>query len=276
VPELLAAYARALVPRGTGDALPDRREERRGVAVDPERLAAYARVCGFRLADALPPTYPHVLGFPAAMALMTDRAFPFPLLGVVHVADRIEQRRPLRLGEPLDLAVWAEDLRPHPKGRQLDVVTEAAVAGEPVWRERSTYLRRGAGGSGEGPEREDVGGLPVAARWRVPGDAGRRYAAVSGDRNPIHLHRLTARPFGFKQPIAHGMWTLARCLAALEGRLPGALAVQAAFGAPVRLGGSVELATGRSAGGDGWRFALRSGERVHLSGVAGLPRDEAG
>jgi acyl dehydratase len=276
VPELLKAYAKALAPRGTGDALPERREERRGVEVDAEHLAAYARVCGFRLADALPPTYPRVLGFPAAMTLMTDRAFPFPLLGVVHVADRIEQRRPLRLGEPVDLAVWAEDLRPHPKGRQLDVVTEASVEGEPVWRERSTYLRRGAGGSGERREPEDVGDLPVAARWRVAEDAGRRYAAVSGDRNPIHLHPLTARPFGFKQPIAHGMWTLARCLAALEGRLPGALRVDAAFGAPVRLGGCVELATGRAADGASWRFAVRSGERVHLSGVAGLAGAEGG
>ena len=47
-------------------------------------------------------------------------------------------------------------------------------------------------------------------------DLGRRYAAISGDYNPIHLGALSAKLFGFKQAIAHGMWSKARCLAALD------------------------------------------------------------
>ena len=86
-------------------------------------------------------------------------------------------------------------------------------------------LRRGSG-KGERPvakgeettrEPEDV---PASAEWKLGGDLGRRYAAVSGDRNPIHMHALTAKPLGFPAAIAHGMWTKARCLAALESRLP--------------------------------------------------------
>ena len=62
-----------------------------------------------------------------------------------------------------------------------------------------------------------------AATWRIPDDAGRRYAKVSGDVNPIHLSGLTAKAFGFKRAIAHGMWVKARVLGALSGRLPDAL-----------------------------------------------------
>ena len=36
------------------------------------------------------------------------------------------------------------------------------------------------------------------------------------------MHSLTAKPLGFPGAIAHGMWTKARCLAALESRLPDA------------------------------------------------------
>ena len=79
---------------------------------------------------------------------------------------------------------------------------------------------------------------------RVPDDIGRRYAAVSGDVNPIHLNPLAAKAFGFPRAIAHGMWTHARSLAALEGRLPaGPLTVRAQFAKPVLLPSTVALHT---------------------------------
>ncbi|MFE0805021.1 MaoC/PaaZ C-terminal domain-containing protein [Streptomyces sp. NPDC058812] len=102
--------------------------------------------------------------------------------------------------------------------------------------------------------------LPTRAEWRLAGDVGRRYGAASGDRNPIHLHPLTARLFGFPRAIAHGMWTVARCLA--EHGTPDAAVVRADFRAPVLLPGTVAYGAG-----DG-RFELRDGEgrRLHLSG----------
>ena len=232
-------YARialgALRPRRP-DALPDREVTREGVEVDRDHLAAYDRVCAFRLRDELSATFPHVLAFPLAMELMAGRDFPFSPLGLVHVGNRIEQSRPLRFDERLDLRVRAEGLAPHERGTQFALVAEAAVDGEVVWRGRSTYLHREGGGGGR--SRDDGAEPPPAvAVWRVPGDAGRRYARVSGDANPIHLHPLSARAFGQPGAIAHGMWTKARCLAALEGTLPDALAVEVRFKRPLRIPG---------------------------------------
>jgi acyl dehydratase len=235
------------------------------VEVDPERLADYARVCRFTLRETLPPTYPHVLGFPLAMSLMSERSFPFALLGLVHIANRIEQRRAVPVSSRPAIRVWAENLRPHHRGRQLDLVTEASLEGEVAWLEHSTYLRPGDGSGERPPEREDpLAGASETAVWRLPGDLGRRYAAVSGDRNPIHLHPLSARVFGFAGAIAHGMWTLARTLASLDGQLPGAHTSSAEFRAPVPIPGSVRLLSERRA--DGWELGLDSGdgERRHL------------
>ena len=36
------------------------------------------------------------------------------------------------------------------------------------------------------------------------------------------MHSLSAKAFGFPRAIAHGMWSQARCLAQLEGRIPDA------------------------------------------------------
>ena len=265
-PGLGKLYRAAVLRRGSGDTLPGTTLALDGVTVDPGHLADYSRVCGFRLTGALPGTYPHVLAFPLAMALMTRPDFPFPLLGLVHLANRIEVRRPLSVEDRLQLRVRAEHLRPHSRGRQVDVVAEALAGDEVVWSGRSTYLRKEKGGAGgDGPAGTAHGGV----RWKVDPGVGVAYARVSGDRNPIHTSRLAARLFGFRRPIAHGMWTKARCLAALEGRLPAGYAVEVNFRSPVRLPSTVEFSAHREQ--ESWHVSVhdpRSG-RGHLTGEVG-------
>ncbi|MDQ7905493.1 MaoC/PaaZ C-terminal domain-containing protein [Phytohabitans sp. ZYX-F-186] len=243
--------------------LPDTVLERQGVTVDRAHLAEYDRVCGFRLCDTLPVTYPHVLAFPLAFRLMSRRDFPFPVVGLVHVANRIELHRPIDAGEALDLSVHAADLREHPRGRQLDVVATASVDGEVVWRDVSTYLRREGKGSGRRRESEPAEPPPASARWRLGPRVGTDYARVSGDHNPIHTSRLGARLFGFARPIAHGMWSKARCLAALEGRLPEAYTVEVAFKLPVLLPSTVAFSAAPE-----WTFTLHGAKsgKPHLTG----------
>lgn len=264
------------------DALPETTMVLRGVRADVDRLAEYARVCGFPLTGTMPSTYPHVLAFPLALSLMTSPDFPFPAAGVVHLANRITQYRSVSIAEPLDLSVWAEHLRAHPRGRQVDVVAEGRVGGELVWRDASTYLRKGAGASQEGSpvhagdgtgqpswekgEPEGGQGEPSAV-WRLDGRLGRDYAAVSGDRNPIHLSTVAAKAFGFRRRIAHGMWSKARCVAQLGPRLPDAYQVQVSFAAPILLPSTVHFTAASHADGDGWVFGLRAPSgRPHMRG----------
>ncbi|MBW8730485.1 MAG: hypothetical protein JF622_05730, partial [Terrabacter sp.] len=144
-PDLRRIYATAALRRGNAsDSLPDVRWSRAGIRVDVDELVAYARVCRFPVSGTLPPTYPHLVAFPLHMAVMSGDRFPLPLLGAVHVENRIEALRPVQLDEPLDVSVWAQDLRPHRRGRQVDLVSEVGVRGEVVWRGVSTYLSRGA------------------------------------------------------------------------------------------------------------------------------------
>ncbi|KUO20952.1 dehydratase [Streptomyces dysideae] len=236
-----------------------------GVRVDLARLAAYERVCGFATGDdALPLTYPHVLGFPLAMRLMSGRDFPLPLLGLVHTSIGITRRTTMTATGEYELTAYVEQLAPHRRGTEATVVTEVRAGdgdGGVVWESRSTYLARHRTGgriADKPVERREP--LPAVAEWRLAGDVGRRYGAASGDRNPIHLHPVTARLFGFPRAIAHGMWTVARCLAA-HGT-PQAARVRAEFRAPVLLPGTVTYAAD-----DGGRFELRGAkERVHVTG----------
>jgi acyl dehydratase len=255
-PSLARLYASApLAGLRGGDDLPDEQLLLRDVEIDREHLAAYDHVCGLRVDEVLPATYLHVLAFPMSIRLLAAPSFPFALPGLVHVANRIDHRRPVTAGERPTFKVRTEDLRPHPKGRQFDVVAEVEVEDELVWTGVSTYLHRESGGSDEdgSPKTKSDGDLDPGeptARWKVPGDTGRRYAAVSGDRNPIHLTAVTAKPFGFPKAIAHGMWTAARALGALEGRLPPAFSYGVRFQTPLLLPSTVTFATRLDEDGD--------------------------
>jgi len=271
-PNLGKLYAKAaLTARGRGGALPDGRLARTGVTVDPAHLAAYDQVCRLPLNDVLPATYPHMLTFPLQMALMSDRSFPLALPGLVHVRNRIDVLRAIRADEALDLEVWAENFAAHRSGAAVDLRATASVGGEEVWRSTSTYLARGAKAPDGAPAADievPVGDLErVAATWRIPDDAGRRYGKVSGDVNPIHLSGLTAKAFGFKRAIAHGMWVKARVLGALSGRLPDALSVDVSFRKPLFLPSTVTLSTAQAAGG--WDVAVRNAtsDTEHMIGT---------
>jgi acyl dehydratase len=249
-------------------------------------VARYAAVVGEPRGDRLPLLYPHLLGFGLQLRLMTDPGFPFPPLGLVHVTNEVTATRPLLVGAELDVVVHAAGVRPHPRGRVVDLVTEVREGGEPVWRETSGYLRRerprdsggavatdaaapkdsgGAPGGADESDR-DTPALHVSAVWRLPAGLGRSYAGVSGDVNPIHLSSWTARPLGFPRAIAHGMWSAAAVLGALQGRLPDAVQYDVQFRRPIPLPGVVRLLTAVAGDRIDAELRGRSGDdRVHLT-----------
>jgi acyl dehydratase len=292
-PSILPLYARAAAPMvpgtsllpfvpGGGGEIPELDLTLAGVVADPADVAAYAKVCGFALRDTLPPTYPHMLAFPLHMAVMSDGSFPFGAVGLVHVENSIVQRRPIGIDEEMTIRVRPTKLQPHPKGKTFSLETEVLVDGAIVWESTSVMLRRGGSSAGENavpsamrkekrsqPKYgfEPLGGdAPAAAEWKLPGDLGRRYGGVSGDRNPIHMHSLTAKPLGFPGAIAHGMWTKARALAQLESELPDSFEVDVRFRKPVLLPARVAFAEHGS--GKEILFAVRDAKKgtPHLDG----------
>ena len=240
--------------------------QRAGIEVEREAVDAYAAVCGFPVKDTVPLTYPHMLAFSLHMAILTDPAFPAPAVGTVHVENAITRHRQVRVGDILSLTARVGPSRPHPKGQVFDFEVEAHAEDGLAWESTSTYLRRGQGDSAASSGSSFPDAEPNGTVWRLPGDLGRRYAAISGDHNPIHLYPWTAKALGFPRQIAHGMWTKARCVAALENRLPDAVRVEVAFKKPVFLPGLV--AFGSTTLDDGYAFSLSSpaSGAPHLAG----------
>ncbi|MFU8896848.1 MAG: MaoC/PaaZ C-terminal domain-containing protein [Gammaproteobacteria bacterium] len=238
------------------------------IQAEPGRLAAYRDVCELPDDGLLPLTYPHILASGVHMAMLLHREFPVRMVGVVHLANDIELFVPLPADARLALDCRVESGRSKPRGDEFRLVTEALWNDQLAWRETTSILapspRKALRMPATAPEYP-----PLLGEWAVPGDIGRRYARVSGDWNPIHLAGVLARPFGFPGAIAHGMWTVARCLSWLAKGSPGPGArLSVRFLKPLLLPSHVGLHVGAPDESGEQEFWLVSADRAtpHLTG----------
>ena len=290
LPSIVPSYARIVFRRKLAIA-PDGMEIPRLEAVltrykaDRSRVEAYRAVCGGNHSEFLPVAYPHVLATPVQLALLSSKAFPVRLMGLVHLRNHIEQVRPLRIDETGQIRTWLEGRHDTDRGQEFDVRTELTVDGRPVWSETCVFMARrlerdtsrpfGARiSAGEGvpaPDAESVAppGLDGIRKVNLTADKGIgwRYARASSDYNPIHLADFGARMFGFNQAIAHGMWSVARSLSAMpEGTFDHPCRVDVVFKRPVSIPAPLTLETWHTEAGDGFALKGAGKGKVHLAG----------
>jgi len=291
-PSILSSYARIVFGRKE-PVVPDGVEVPRLEAVltrfkpSRERVKAYRAVCGGTrsdYSDYLPIAYPHVLATPVQLALLSSPAFPVRLMGLVHLRNHIEQVRPIRVDEVGSIRTWLDGRRDTDRGQEFDVYTQVLVNGEPVWTETCVFMaRRLARDTSKRSPRIAAGeGIPAPDAEAVapPGpdgirtisvdagaDIGWRYARVAGDFNPIHLTKLGARLFGFNQPIAHGMWSMARALATLEPHaFESPKRVDVVFKRPVTIPAPLTLETWQNGSGAGFALKGAGKGKTHVAG----------
>lgn len=238
----------------------------------PTDAAAYAAFCGFPAGDPLPITWPAVAAGGLQLAVTTAPAFPLPLFGIVHARQRIVRRRFMRASDTLSARCWVEGHRVVRSGGEFDLVVE--VSGD-TWQGITTVYTRsiqGHGGARAAPIAPPVWTPAHGSTWELPGDLGWRYCAVGGDYNPIHLSPWTSRPFGYRRPIIHGWWALARALAEMGDAVPETCTVEARFVGVMPLPGQLRFHWGRVEDGS-VRFEIRGAEGPCVVGAvrAGAP-----
>ncbi len=275
-PALLPLYGKAVLPKKTTSTeairLPELSAQLLCAHTSSDDLRQYQRVCGFQPSNHMPVTWPHILAFPLHLKLLTEKAFPLPLLGLVHLRNSITRYRAIGLGEALKLDVYLSGQENTDRGIEFDMVTQASSAGSVAWEETSTMLFRQPEKNARSKAKASPPPLetyPNTKEINVPESVGRQYAKVSGDSNPIHMHALSARAFGFPRAIAHGMWSKAQALAIMEQQDEWRISpmrVSCQFKKPLFLPGTASLnwRTGKS----GWDYQLLNarGDAPHLSG----------
>jgi acyl dehydratase len=277
LPSMVPAYARVVLGKKpytapAGSVIAPVELEVRRIRLSARHLQHYLNACGTPQTATLPPAYLHVVAMPIHMQLFVARNFPVKVLGLIHLRNTIRVLKPIAVDLPLRLRVYFDTMRLTDYGQEYDFLTQYDHDGEVVWEEISTMFARGNTPPKEGAKR------PVIERSMHPDtgvfsepidatpDTGWRYAKISGDFNPIHLTARTAKMFGFKQAVAHGMWSLGRCLGSATSRLPaGRIQVDTQFKLPVYVPSQAIVRTWSVAGGVDISMCTTRGDRLHLA-----------
>tara|TARA_B110000503_G_scaffold21609_2_gene32892 strand:+ start:3171 stop:4073 length:903 start_codon:yes stop_codon:yes gene_type:complete len=269
LPSLLGLFGKAMFKSDTfqlDQPLPYLSNYVKGVQIDQNHLRAYQKLLGFDQDQKLPPTYLSMLGFPMMLRIMTHPDFPMKAMGQVHLSNEITVFKNVPIDQPMTLTAGINDSCITAKGVEWNIGMIAKADGELVWSSESTMLHRC---KTDVPRQESLVIVPAGElqMWAVDAGMGRRYAGVSGDYNPIHLSAISAKLFGFKKAIVHGMWSKARCLAVLKDQLPdAAYRVKARFHRPLFLPSNVLFYSQNQS--DKILFSLfnQTGEQTHMDG----------
>ncbi|MEC9408263.1 MAG: MaoC/PaaZ C-terminal domain-containing protein [Pseudomonadota bacterium] len=277
-PSVWVSFAKAAKPGAVrlapGQDIPRLEAHLAPAPASARQVAKYRKLCGFESNGLLPATYPHIMAAPLHMAVLTHEAFPLRLLGAVHMRNVVHQHRALHQNEPLGVHVVVEGHRPVDKGLEFDLQTRIVDTDEQcVWESISTNLIRdpgkksSTGGGKKGWEPPVWDEYSVVDRWKAASNIGRRYGVVAGDVNPIHMHAVAAKLFGFKRAIAHGMWSFASAVARCGGDMvEGACTLDVAFKRPLFLPGQPELLAKPAEGGQSYLMTNPGRSTVYLDG----------
>lgn len=276
---MVPAYARVLLGRKpysapSGTVIEPVELEARKVVLSAAHIQRYREVCAVPVsAQGLPPAYLHVLAMPLHMQLFVVKNFPVKVLGLIHLRNTIRVLAPVDERAPLTLRVLFDTMRVTDAGQEYDFTTSYEQNGVIVWEEISTMFARGTSAPKEGSKQR-----PVIERSNHPEqgthtdtleiseNTGWRYARVSGDFNPIHLTARTAQMFGFKQAVAHGMWSMGRCLASAAPQIPNEkIQIDTQFKLPVYIPSQALARTWAVPGGADISMCTMKGDRLHLS-----------
>jgi len=232
--------------------------------IDPDHVRRYQAAFGFA-GDAVPLPFLYLIAQRAQLATMLDRPTPFKIPGLIHVENTLAVHGPVDPARPLAITTTVAPQPAAANGAIHCLLETRAFDGDRLaFSCSSDYLvRRGSkGGEGKPPRTAAPAGEALAS-WTLAHDAGRRYAALSGDWNPIHLWPWSARLMGMRTPIIHGAHTMAQACAHLERAGQGRLAsVWCRFRSPLPLGAQARLLAGPGEG----EFTVLGQDRVAAEG----------
>ncbi len=238
--------------------------------IDIGNLNRYRNSCGFINNGLIPVTYPFVIGFPLIMKILTASQFPVAVLGLVHYKNQITQYAPIAETASLSLICSVSDDQDTPLGRVFDIRLELYAAGQLVWESISSFFKKNTKRKTRSTTKATFHDLQLQRRatFTLTPFIALKYAFISGDLNPIHMHKFAARLFGFNRSIIHGMWSKARAIAALEEdmqHLPTQIEVQ--FEKPILLPAKIQLNYRRSASAAQFSLTDPTQKISHLTGT---------
>ncbi len=216
-------YTKAIRDKRSGDSsiIPNIVVRKSEFNFSKSKIDYFTDLVGFKKDSTLVPSlYIHLLGFNLQSFLILHKDFPFPAMGMVHISNKVIQHRPFTLNEIDKVEAYFENPKKHNRGVVFTVVSKVFDKnGVVIGENHAEQLKIIGKGESSGIKKQFEALTGKSFNWEFESNIGRRFSTISGDINPIHLFPITAKLFGFKRHIAHGMYSCSRALATIDKEL---------------------------------------------------------
>ena len=175
----------------------------------------FNRRCRIDTAPPMSPIYPMTLVFPFFQRLLASKQVPAKAFYVLAKRLRIQQHRPMALGQRYSLICRLGEVNTVPQGLEMDLVAVIQDRGETVWEAIETFFYRGEYGIATQSGSVDFASIATTGvhhRWRLYHKDGFPFAKISGDGNPLHYSRIYARMMGFQRDFAQPFLVLGHAI----------------------------------------------------------------
>ncbi|MEM7510145.1 MAG: MaoC/PaaZ C-terminal domain-containing protein [Bacteroidota bacterium] len=182
------------------------------IRINASKMDAFLGYFGFQSKSPL--SYLYVLAQRAQIKVMLDREFTMAIPGMIHVENQLVMDSAYNRNDPFH--IQAKVNVPYKKEGSLIPISEIHFLqnGKRVAYCKSTYLAKRKSVK-KSPKKEkaipEIASLLNQERLELDLSSARKYAAISGDKNPIHTSSFLAKMFGLKNAIMHGWYSV--CLA---------------------------------------------------------------
>mgnify|MGYP000170239714 CR=1 FL=1 len=276
LPGLPTLYLKAGIKRNAKQlkSLPELSLTVSGFKINRKQLSNYLNTFEYESTKLLPAPFLYLATQAIQLYMLTLPEFPLSPAGLVHLGVRFEQTKELSPEWQGNVVMSIINQRRSRKGLVLDIESRFENnAGIVCLTITSTYLARAVKVRHDGSlpklvcfdETQLNGGRIFESGFSVGRHAGKLYARLSGDYNPIHLYGWSAKLFGFKRPIIHGLYMVSKAYSELykqHKELPLEGLFQ--FKSPLYLPGKANLRL--KANNDHWVILVSSSEDDHLHG----------
>jgi len=198
--------------------------------INKESYKSYLKVCGFPTdREEVPAPYHIGISLPVVSAILTHPCWPIkPLATMIHVKQTISMLRPIKSNEIFFKRFIFGQVRNTERGTEMDGIVQLFT--DSNYEEKSIVMqgvasllilkKRGAAQQTQPQSQETNQKETKKYEIKLEEALGRKYAAATGDYNPWHLNSITAKIFGFKRAICHGMWSLSKVLSLIQDDIP--------------------------------------------------------
>jgi len=111
---------------------------------DKKQISAYKKVCSFseKKPGTIPIAYLQTLFIGLLGEFITSPLFPISPLGLIHIFQSFDLKRPVNIDETLDLACTLTGMRKTEKGIETDFTQDVMSGNVLVWQGVSTFLTK--------------------------------------------------------------------------------------------------------------------------------------